>query len=132
MSAVFEKLDVPIEEFVRAFDPVAGQVGAVFLADGAPIGLELFDAPATWRKLAPKLIRSYAVDALDTARTRRVHAKSSNASTFVNAMASVPASVFPAAGEGEDVRLIGQALQGAALVARGRAIHVSAFANHAG
>jgi hypothetical protein len=70
MSAVFEKFDAPLEEFVRAFEPVAGQIGAVFFVNGEPAGLELFDAPATWRKLAPKLIRSYAVDALDRSRRR--------------------------------------------------------------
>jgi ARG/rhodanese/phosphatase superfamily protein len=132
MSAVFEKLDAPIEEFVRAFDAQAGQVGAVFLVDGAPVGLELFDAPATWRKLGPKLIRSYAVDALDRARKQGAHSQTSNALAFVDAIASAPASVFPAAGEGEDIRLIGETLQGAALVARGRALHVSAFVTSAG
>ena len=39
-------------------------------------------------------------------------------------------SAFPAAGEGEDVRLTGRGIAGAALVARGRAVHVSAFPQH--
>jgi hypothetical protein len=28
-------------------------------------GLDVFDSPATWRKLSPKLVRSYGLDALD-------------------------------------------------------------------
>jgi hypothetical protein len=35
--------------------------------------------------------------------------------------------VFPAVGEGEDVRLESKDIIGAALVAHGRAIHISAF-----
>ena len=46
---------------------------------------------------------------------------------FAGAVASSPTAAFPAAGEGEDVRLTGSAIAGAALVARGRAVHVSAF-----
>jgi hypothetical protein len=40
---------------------------------------------------------------------------------------SSAAFTFAAAGEGEDVRLTSAGVAGAALVARGRAIHLSAF-----
>jgi hypothetical protein len=131
MSAMFEKFDVPLDDFVRAFEPAAGQIGAVFFVNGVPAGLELFDAAVTWRKLSPKLIRSYAVDALDKATQHAPHKKGTDPSAVARAIRSTNASVFPAAGEGEDVRLSGQDLHGAALVARGRAIHVSAFPIHA-
>ena len=65
MSAMFEARHVALDEFVAAFTPVERQVGAVFFVNGRAAGLELFDAPRTWRTLAPKLIRSYALDALD-------------------------------------------------------------------
>lgn len=55
MSAVFDKVGTSLDEFVAAFPPVEHQVGAVFLINGRPAGLELFDAPSTWRKLSPKL-----------------------------------------------------------------------------
>ena len=41
--------------------------------------------------------------------------------------ASSASSVFPAIGEGSDVRLTGTDVSGAALVADGRVIHLSAF-----
>jgi hypothetical protein len=129
MAAMYEKLTVPLDDFVTAFPPADKQIGAVFFINGAPVGLELFDVPATWRKLSSKLIRSYAVDALDK-RDRGAHsAAPANAAAFAAAVACTAASVFQAAGEGEDVRLNGHDMQGAALVARGRAIHVSAFPN---
>ena len=74
-----------------------------------PAGLELFDAASTWRKLAPKLIRSYALDALDRdARHTRRWTGPDPPNQFAGAVASSPASAFPAAGEGEDVRLTGR------------------------
>ena len=65
MSAMYDKVDHSLEEFVAAFLPAERQVGAVFLVNGRVVGLELFDAPSTWRKLSPKLVRSYALDAID-------------------------------------------------------------------
>lgn len=65
MAAMFERAQAPIDGFVEAFPPDPRQAGAIFAINGRLVGLELFDAPATWRKLAPKLLRSYAVDAID-------------------------------------------------------------------
>jgi hypothetical protein len=127
MSAVFEKLDTPLEQFVAAFQPAEHQVGAIFLINGRRAGLELFDAASTWRTLAPKLIRSYAVDAIDRRRQRAVKSGPKEAAALTTAVASSPASVFPGTGDGEDVRLSGTDIAGAALVAGGRAIHLSAF-----
>ena len=131
MSAVFDKVGASLDEFVAAFPPVEHQVGAVFLINGQPAGLELFDAASTWRKLAPKLVKSYAVDALDRAgQVSTPMANSDLLTQFAGAVASSPTAAFPAAGEGEDVRLTGAVVAGAALVARGRAVHVSAFPQH--
>ena len=46
--------------------------GALFLVNGRPGGFELFDAAATWTKLSPKLVRSYALDAIDCSRESSV------------------------------------------------------------
>jgi hypothetical protein len=128
MSAVFEKVGGSLEGFVAAFPPVEHQVGAVFVIHGQPVGLELFDAASTWRKLSPKLVRSYAMDALDHARDAAGPMASPDLpNQFAGAVASSPTAAFPAAGEGQDVRLTGAAIAGAALVARGRAVHISAF-----
>jgi hypothetical protein len=54
--------------------------------------------------------------------------RSLDISNFIERVLSSDVAVFPSVGEGEDVRLTGGNITGAALVARGRAIHVSAFA----
>jgi ARG/rhodanese/phosphatase superfamily protein len=127
MSAVFEKLHIPLDQFVAAFPPVDRQIGGVVFINGREAGLELFDAASTWRTLAPKLVRSYAMDAVDRRdvrmRRRRPHA----VETFMTAVAVAPASVFPAIGQGVDVRITGTGVAGAALVAGDRVIHLSAF-----
>jgi hypothetical protein len=127
MSAMFDTCHVPLEEFVAAFNPVERQVGAVFFVNGRAAGLELFDAPRTWQKLRSKLIRSYALDALDQRDSPVQSNAAVDATALIGGLMSSQASVFPAVGEGADVRFDGAAALGAALVASERAIHVSAF-----
>jgi len=130
MAAMYDELQQPIEDFVGAYQPVPGQVGAMFLVNGQPRGMDIFDAPVTWSKLVPKLVRSYALDALDRDREGAVPADSLTGSAVIDAVLSSKTAVFAAVGEGSDVRLTGSALAGAALVARGRTIHLSVFATH--
>jgi hypothetical protein len=128
MAAMFEQAQAPIDKFVEAFPPHPRQAGALFAINGRIVGLELFDAPATWRKLAPKLVRSYAVDAIDRGGEAGKSALSEEAKRFIAAIAVSDASAFPATGLGSDVRLSSPDLAGAVLVADGRAVHMSAFA----
>ena len=128
MAAMYEDQQQPIEDFVSAFRVMDGQVGAMFLVNGRPGGIELFDATATWRKLSSKLIRSYALDAIDRSKEPTMPAAPFQGSDLIAAIRSSQAAVFTAVGEGDDVRLTGTGIAAAALVARGRAIHLSAFA----
>ena len=127
MSAVFEKVDPGLDGFVCAFTPLERQVGAVFYINGRAAGLELFDAADTWRQLSAKLIRSFAVDAIDRQRRRARPSNLPAPAAFAAAIASSAASSFAAAGEGDDVRFSGSDIAAAALVARGRVMHLSAF-----
>ncbi len=128
MSAMFEKLEPAVDDFVRAFASDARQVGAIFAINGRVAGLDLFDAASTWRKLAPKLVRSYAVDAIDrTGAAGELHAD--DARRFMTAVASGPTAEFAATGVGTDVRVSAADVAAAALVADGRTVHLGAFAN---
>jgi len=126
MSAMYEDFKQPLDEFVSAFHTIDGQVGALLLLNGRA-GLELFDTPAAWNKLSSKLVRSYALDAIDHSGESAAPATPAKARAVIDAITSSQASVFEAVGEGSDVRLSGADVGGAALVARGRTIHLSAF-----
>jgi hypothetical protein len=131
MAAMYDTLHESIDDFVKAFPPLERQVGAVLFVNGRVAGLELFDSAASWRKLAPKLLRSYALDAIDRRRMRARKFHVNQAAGLIRRLTSSRASAFAAVGEGEDVRLTGLRVAGAALVAHERAIHLSAFPVHA-
>jgi hypothetical protein len=128
---------------VDACRPVDGQVGALFSIDARVVGLDLFDRESTLRKLLPKLVRSVAVDALDStlscpdvpiAKPRKTRRRGKDAAAisaaqqFLAVTSAAAQHVSAGVGIGEDVRLSARAIAGAALVANGGVVHLSAFA----
>ena len=135
MADIFEQHSTGLEEYVKSFRPEEGQVGAVFAIAGKVSGFELFDSPDTLKKLWPKLMRSYGLDALDRAglaggkgEKPTPDAAPNDVEAFLQRLAGGETKQYPAVGEGDDIRLSNTGLTGAALAARGRVIHLSAFA----
>ena len=134
MSDIYEQQSVRLEDYVRSFAPAGDQVGAVFAIGGDVVGLELFDSPETLRKLFAKLLRSYGLDALDRARSDSAETSAypiptmAKAAAFLQEVTKAKEEEFPALGEGQDLRLTGPRLTGAALAVDGRVVHLSAFA----
>jgi hypothetical protein len=132
MDVMYDQSACELERLEAQFEPAPGQVGAVFLIAGVPIGLDVFDSPATWRRLAPKLIASYGLDAVDRGMADGVarepqHARQATEDLLARVRA-LRAERYPSAGLGEDVRLSGPALAGGALVVDGRLVHLAVFA----
>ena len=65
VEKVFEDHEEKLGQYVERLGCVEGQVGAVFSVKGRLAGMELFDRAETCRLLMPKIIRSYALDAID-------------------------------------------------------------------
>ena len=132
MSDIFEKEEARLKDYEQSFQVREGQSGAVFAINGKIVGLDLFDSAETLKKLFPKLLQSYGLDALDHDRRessgRKAACGSKDVDTFLKSITEAEAEEFDAVGEGRDVRLSGKELAGAALIVDNRVIHMSAFA----
>ena len=146
MEALFDQHAGFIDRCVEACRPVDGQIGALFSIGGRVVGLDLFDRHSTLRTLLPKLVRSVAVDALDSQESAGTFSAESPRPTprpdrrgaaatalpaaqqFLAATAVATQHSSPGVGLGDDVRLTTPAIAGAALVANGAVVHLSAFA----
>lgn len=139
MEAMFVDHAASIDEFVDGMIPFPGQVGALFTVGDHMAGLDLFKSDALLRKLLPKIVRSYALDAIDPdaysdagSARRRVRKQSVSRRTaaehFIRRCAEADGKVVPALGLGHDVRIEARALAGAALVHNEAVVHLSAFA----
>ena len=127
MGDVFEQERPRLETFVAALTPVATQRGALFAIDGQLVGMELFDCPQTFAHYLPKLVRSYAMDAVETRAPQTLLPEAAVAQAFLREAGQSTVEAFAAVGEGEDLRLDGAALVGSALVHQGRVVHLAAF-----
>ena len=135
MADMFLAQDENVEDYVRAIPPFVRQVGAIFLIDGQPRGLDLFDGAETFARLVPKVLRGYSLDAIDATRTQGAAADAQRspgmnrgrAQQFLTTVLGAERAVFPAVGLGQSWRLLGPDVSGGALTVAGRVVHLSAF-----
>ena len=127
MTDAYEGHARQIDDYVQGLKSVDRQAGAVFAIDGKVVGMELFDAPATFARFLEKLVRSYAMDAIETARSNAQAPVEEVVRRFIADMKAAALQTFPGLGEGEVLRLQAAGLAGGALSAEGRMIHLCAF-----
>lgn len=97
----------------------------MFALDGRVVGLEVFDAAATWRRFAPKVFRSYGLDALDAGT--RMEQADVDVPGWLRAVAAAPVAEFPSIGLGRDARFKDPRISGGALVVGQGMVHCAAF-----
>jgi hypothetical protein len=130
MSAIFERYASSLEEFDRAFTWQEGQCGIAFAIGGRVLGLEMFDHSEAMRRFFQKLVRSYALDALDADPAKHEPASIEAVCGLVTQIGAAQSFADQALGLGKDVRLNGPEISGAALWAQERYIHVCTFAKN--
>jgi hypothetical protein len=127
MAAIYEQHATALDEYVEALGNVERWRGAAFTVHGRIAGLELFDSTSTWRRLMPKIVRSYAIEALDE-QPDAMGPRNVAPGVLLDALAEAETASFGTSGDGFDVRIVGKSLTGAALIFGSRIVHVAAFA----
>ena len=128
MAAIFEKHAARVEDYVAAFGVNGDSAGAVFAIGEAVVGLDLFDEPSTFRLMMPKLVRSYAVDAIENTEPKGRGCTRKAAKAFLSGLAAADVRSYPAVGLGTDIRLTGPGVIGGALAVDEHLVHMAAFA----
>ena len=130
-GALFERYQQDLDEFVAELKPVPGQVGAAFLVNGRFAGLDVLAGPDLLARLLPKLVRSYALDAMDEEANAPTDGSPTAAARSVQraigAVGRMNAEAHPAIGRGRDLRLKGDGLVGGALIDGGSMIHLGVW-----
>jgi hypothetical protein len=127
MQDVYQSRRTTIEEYLNGVTVEDGQIGAIFAINGAPAGLELFDSPETLRTYMPKILRSYALDALANQTLAPVKTNDAEVERLLRSILELDAKSFPAIGLGHDLRIDSPNITGGALTHEGRVIHLAAF-----
>ena len=129
MSAIYERNALSVEEYSRTFHRHPDQRGVAFCLASGRSGMDLFDHPSTMRHFFPKLVRSYALDALDEDSTDTP--KPDAVRALLAHIAGAQEFAAPAVGLGKDVRLTAHGVTGAALWAEDHYVHFCAFSKSA-
>jgi hypothetical protein len=128
MEDLFEARTNDLADYVRAFRTEPRQRGAVVAIDGRVAGMEVFDSAAAFARYFEKFVRSYAMDAIETKKDCVVTAAEKDVRRFLDALQAATAERFAALGEGEDIRLSGERIEGGALTVDGRVVHLAGYA----
>ena len=129
MSSIYEKNQELLLEYEKAFSPGPGQLGALFLLNGRAAGLDMFGRGGTLSNVFPKLVQSYALDAVDHKDAEPGAADADREGrAFLKACRAARMEAFDAVGLGRDARLSSKAVIGFALAFEDRVLHFSAFA----
>ena len=127
INIVYDQHHDNVEDYTSRFAAVENQVGVMFAIDGEIEGMDLFDATDTFATMLPKLARSFAIDAIETASQETKPLQQSSATQFLDRVAAAQADTYPGVGLGTDVRLSAQLVAGGALVHEDKLIHLAAF-----
>jgi hypothetical protein len=128
MGHIFDQHRASVNEYLRDVAWTEGQVGAAFAINGKPLGVEIFESQNIAREYLPKVIRSYALDAIaqgSVAAPRCVEA--AEVSRLIESICAADTRTFPSVGMGADLRIDSPDIAGAALVRDGSVVHLSAF-----
>ena len=126
MSDIFEDYGAKIDAYVAAMTPSIDQVGGVFFIGGRVAGMDLFDCPATFAKQSPKLLRGYALDAVEQEDQSPRTPSTQEAVDWIETLKLASQESYPAVGIGRSVRINDRKLVGAALEVEQESIHVYA------
>ncbi len=137
-DALYVSAEKRLNKYVNAFVHQPEQVGSLFLIDDAVSGLEIFANEITHRNMLSRLIRSYALDAIDAEETRpgskdrvpkvSVQRARKAADSFVNQLSESWTKEFNGVCLGQNVRFKDDGITGGALVHNETLFHLCAFA----
>ena len=126
LEQAYEDHQAKLEDAVHKVRLPDGCHGVAFAWGGRIVGLDLFDSPATLSKLLPKLVKAYAIDALEAPASSPAVQPDAVIDWLRNASAT-DAEPFDSPGLGADLRFEGDNVVGACLLVEDRPVHLELF-----
>jgi len=129
MADVYDSYGDKLDEYLKAFGLIEWQTGAIFAINSQILGLECFGCSDTFSRFFTKLVKSYALDALDniTGPRKDESVPPEKARRFMRSIEKSKKEIHPSIGLGETVMFGSRSISGTALVEEDRVLHLSAF-----
>ena len=139
MRDVYEAKGADLDGFLKSFRLADGQKGILVFVDGRPAGLDFVSREKAFSELFPKLVKSYAMEAMLLAEERksgrgrgdaaRALAKPSvdEAREFLKRAAAAEEKKYESVGLGWSYRYAGTGIVGSALAFNEKVVHMAFF-----
>lgn len=128
MKAVFDVKRKDLDAYLKAFVSVPEQKGLLTFVDGEVVGCDYISLQSVYNLLHPKLIKSYAVDALLQREPNTDKPDVRKAKNFYAEVSKCQEKKYESVGKGWDYRFEGKTIVGSALKFEEKVIHMAFFA----
>lgn len=116
MRDIFEARRSQLEEFTSTIELRDNQIGLLAIIDGTVVGFDAVSSADAFAELYPKLLHSYAMEAVLTRSNRICATPYGLATEFIEAVMGTTVTVHDSVGYGTDHRYTGRQIVGSALV----------------
>lgn len=123
---VYDQTESKLKDYLAAFTPLEAE-GMLIEINGQVVGGDLFDHTETMRTLWPKLVRSYALDAIERIDKPATVPVTSDTREFLTAVQSAKDETYDGVGLGKEIRVSSDQVSGSGLFWEDRLIHASMF-----
>ncbi len=130
MSDIYEHHGAKVKDYVQELTAKPGQTGALFVVGGQKFGVDLFDKHETLAAFFPKLVRSYAIDAMEE-EPAGDSAKLGDARRFLEVLSNGSFAAHAAVALGEDIVVQAEDAIAGALVHQQAVLHLTGFSRTA-
>jgi hypothetical protein len=137
MNDVYEAKGADLDSYLKSFRLADGQKGILVFVEGRPAGLDFVSRAAAFATLFPKLVRSYAMEAmLVTERRRRGRGDAGSATAkptaeeareFLKRAVASDEKRYESVGLGWAYRYAGPGIVGSALALNDDVVHIAFF-----
>jgi len=127
MRDVYEDKKEDLEGYMKAFEYIPHQKGILVMINGRVMGIDIFSLEPVYKALHPKLVKSYAMDALLQQRKKVDNDIVEKARKFIGEAGECKEEKFKSIGHGDDYRFEGPTIVGSALVHQETVIHMAFF-----
>ncbi|MBD3402326.1 hypothetical protein GF420_05480 [candidate division GN15 bacterium] len=127
MRDVYESRREKLEKYCEAFPIAPDHNGLLVMIDGIAAGLDIVSRPEAFLRIGPKLIKSYAMEALLTRGAAKKKGTGERGLRFLERVVSAEGRSYRSVGHGQDHRFSSPHVVGSALTYRKTVIHAAFF-----
>jgi len=127
MRDVFESKEDDLKGYLDTFQYVPHQKGIFVMVNGEVAGFDILSLSSVYEIIHPKLVKSYAMDALLQKKKNGDGASIDKAKSFIKEATECEERRYQSVGYGWDHRFEGKMVVGSSLVYDGKVIHMAFF-----